>query len=138
MPPRALPPDLLTGHAEVDSQHAAILGEVERLRGLSPAEVSVSLSFVRQYAISHFSYEEQVMEEIGYPELESHRQLHLRFFDRFMQLKARIEREGATPENVAALADMVERWVKEHVLGVDRRLAAFIRAADAARGSRAG
>lgn len=131
MPPRFLPPDLRTGHPEVDSQHAAILGEVERLRHITPAEVAVSVSFVRQYAVSHFAYEEQVMEEIGYPDLEVHRQQHLAFFDRFVSLKARIEREGPTPENVASLADMVEGWVTKHVLGVDKRLAAFIRAADA-------
>ena len=38
------------------------------------------------------------------------------------------ERDGGTPANVRALADVIERWVTGHVLEADRRLAEFIRA----------
>ena len=123
-----LPPDLMTGNADVDEQHAGIFAELDRLRGASPGEVTGSLEFLSTYATSHFGFEERLMEQVGYPRLDEHRHEHLWFFDEFVVMRARLARGGPTPENVDRLVAGVEGWIRSHVLRQDRRLADFIRA----------
>jgi hemerythrin-like metal-binding protein len=127
-----VPADLATGHNEVDAQHAAIIAEAARLRRAGPSAVRDSLRFLRHHTSHHFEYEEKLMEEVGYPHAGVHREQHAAFTSQLAQLGDRVEREGATPENVSALADAVERWVGEHVQDEDRRLAEFIRGRGAA------
>ena len=67
------------------------------------------------------------MEEVGYTDLAAHKQQHADFQFRFRALHERLERDGATQENLRALADAVEAWMKEHLLDQDRRLVEFIR-----------
>jgi hemerythrin-like metal-binding protein len=126
-PPSALRDQLATGHHEVDAQHAAILAEAERLRRGGPDVVWDSLQFLQHHATSHFAYEEALMDDVRYPRAALHQDEHLAFATELVRHRERLQREGATPENVAALADAVESWVTEHVLGEDRQLAAFIR-----------
>jgi hypothetical protein len=44
-----LPSPLLTGHPEVDAQHARILEELERIRSAGPSGITVLLSFLSQH-----------------------------------------------------------------------------------------
>jgi hemerythrin-like metal-binding protein len=126
-----LPPQLSTGHPEVDAQHAAILEEAGLLRGAHPEGLSVMVAFLRQHVRSHFSYEELLMAEVRYPDAARHALEHRRFNEVFTLLQARLDRDGGTPESVAAIAAAVEQWVAEHVLLSDVRLAEFIRASRA-------
>jgi hemerythrin len=123
-----IPPELVTEDQEIDFAHANLLAELKRMRSIGPDEVRASIDFLRQHTAQHFAREERHMKEVGYPGREAHRQEHLIFFDQFVLLKARIEQDGATPENVGALVDAVERWVAGHVLRQDRRFAQFVRA----------
>jgi hemerythrin-like metal-binding protein len=124
--------ELVTGHHEVDSQHAAILAESAQLRRGGPESIRESLRFLEHHAMSHFSYEEALMEDVGYPRAALHRDQHLAFASELARFKERLRTDGATPETAAALADAVEGWVREHVLDEDRRLADFIRSHDTA------
>ena len=123
-----IPPELAVDDREVDFQHANLLAELKRMRSVSPDEIRASIDFLRQHTAQHFAREEKHMSEMGYPEREAHREEHLKFFDQFVLLKARIEQLGATAENVSALVSAVEKWVAGHVLRQDRRFAQFIRA----------
>ncbi len=67
------------------------------------------------------------MDDVAYPDVTSHKQRHLDFLDQFRCLRDRLEQDGATFENIGALANAVETWVAKHVLDEDRRLAEFIR-----------
>ena len=123
-----IPPELVTEYQEVDFAHANLLAELKRMRSIGPDEVRASIDFLRQHTAQHFACEERHMKEMGYPGREAHRQEHLIFFDQFVLLKARIEQDGVTPENVGALVTAVERWVAGHVLRQDRKFAQFVRA----------
>jgi hemerythrin len=123
----SLPDDIATGHHEVDSQDASILAEVARLRTASPEAVWESLRFLQQHTVSHFQYEEALMEDVGYPELAAHKQRHEDFLRQMGVLHERLERAGATPESLGGPVDTIEAWVIEHVLDQDRSMAEFIR-----------
>jgi hemerythrin len=124
--------DLVTGHHEVDAQHAAILAEAGRLRHGGPETVEESMRFLEHHAMSHFTYEEALMDDVGYPRAALHRDQHLAFASEIARFRDRFRREGPTPDAAAALADAVEGWVREHVLDEDRRLANFIHHGDTA------
>ncbi len=126
------PQQLETGHPEVDLQHAAILEEAARLRNATPEAIWDSIRFLEHHTTSHFTYEEALMNDVAYPRAALHQQEHVQFVSEIARLRAHLEREGPTVENVAALADAVEKWVSEHVLDEDRRLAEFIRGSGSA------
>jgi hemerythrin-like metal-binding protein len=125
--PTPLPQELVTGHQEVDAQHAGILAQLESLRSAAPEGLLVSTAFLTQHVRSHFAYEELLMSELQYPEAASHGAEHRRFAASLAYLKERVQRDGATFEILQALVGEVEGWVATHVLGSDRRLAAFVR-----------
>jgi hemerythrin-like metal-binding protein len=125
--PTITPHQLETGHPEVDLQHAAILEEAARLRNATPEAIWNSIRFLEHHATSHFAYEEALMSDVAYPRAALHEQEHVQFVSEIARFRAQLEREGPTPEKVAALADAIEKWVSEHVLDEDRRLAEFIR-----------
>jgi hemerythrin-like metal-binding protein len=124
---KSAPHQLETGHPEVDLQHAAILEEAARLRNAKPEAIWESIRFLEHHATSHFTYEEALMDDVAYPRAAVHQQQHIEFVSEIARLRARLERDGPTSDNVGALANAVEQWVAEHVLDEDRRLAEFIR-----------
>jgi hemerythrin-like metal-binding protein len=130
--PKVVREEIATGHPEVDAQHAAILAAAARLRHAGVGAIWDSLRFLQHHATSHFAYEEALMEDVRYPRASLHRERHLAFVSELLRLRERVQREGATPEKVAMLADAVESWVTEHVLDEDRRLAGFIRSREVA------
>jgi len=128
-----LPANLVTGHREIDLQHAAILVELQRMRSIEQDGVWASVAFLKEHVASHFVFEELLMDEVSYVDQASHRQEHVRFLDEFGLLKTQLEQRGATRESVGALVGALETWVGRHVLGQDVRLATFIRAKEAER-----
>jgi hemerythrin-like metal-binding protein len=123
-----LPQSLLTGHPEVDAQHTRILEELERIRAAGPSGLTVLLAFLHQHVRSHFASEELLMEEAGYPDADPHRAEHRKYASTVAQLQERVDRDGGTPESLAAVVAAVERWVVEHVMRADHQLADFIAA----------
>jgi hemerythrin-like metal-binding protein/PAS domain S-box-containing protein len=126
-PVMALPAEALTGHREVDSQHAALIDAIERMRRAGPDGLWDCLEFIDRHTSSHFAYEETLMDDVAYPHRDEHCEHHREFLDEFLFLRSRIERDGPTAENVGAFVNAAEQWVAHHVLRQDRRLAEFIR-----------
>jgi hemerythrin-like metal-binding protein len=126
--PAGLSPDLVTGHPDVDAQHAAILDELKRMRHAPAHSVWESLEFLAEHTASHFGFEELLMEQVRDPDRAKHGREHAAFLEELAARRARLEREGATPGNVEALVDSVERWVSGHVMGRDIAMAALVRA----------
>jgi hemerythrin-like metal-binding protein/PAS domain S-box-containing protein len=123
-----LPPELVTGHRELDSQHAAILAELQRMRASGALALKASLASLQQHTASHFAYEELLMEDVGFPERASHKQAHSDLIARLLALRCRIERAEPTGEAVGAVLDEVEGWVVDHELRQDVPLVEFVRA----------
>jgi hemerythrin len=121
-----LPQSLLTGHAEVDAQHARILEELDRISAAGSSRIAVLISFLHQHVRSHFAYEELLMDEAGYPDAGPHKAEHREYADVVARLEEQVDRE--TPESLAAIIATVERWVVDHVMRADHKLAAFLRA----------
>lgn len=104
------------GIEEIDEQHKKIIKFIN--------ELQIAFSYNKMYMIeevidkliayvhSHFRYEEELMEEAGYPLTEAHKLSHSAFVDRIISFKARYE-DG---ENVAkSLRNELQLWMLNHI-----------------------
>ena len=72
---------LETGHARIDEQHQALADIFNHLHGAmqqgkGKAEVEGILVFLKDYTVTHFAMEEQLMAEHPYTGADRHRQIH--------------------------------------------------------------
>jgi hemerythrin-like metal-binding protein len=77
------------------------------------------------YTNYHFSEEEKMMEQVGYPELNQHRQLHRDFIAKLEEAKTKAN-NGMAIFMATKVADLGVDWLKEHILTVDSRYKKYI------------
>ena len=120
------------GNGKVDSQHHRLFELVSDLvgscvEGSGDEKVKEALDFLVDYTIRHFTDEEALQLECGYPEYESHRQLH----DDFKKTVGAMIREYEDTGSSQALGDSVNktvvRWLITHIQREDKKIADHIR-----------
>lgn len=114
-----------TGIAEIDSQHKQI---VDYLNQLGEARVSGSVKAVKDviegiidYTMSHFAFEEALMEQAEYPFARAHKSVHETFIKRVEKFQARFNTGEAISEE---FYDVLKRWLINHIQRDD---AAYVR-----------
>jgi hemerythrin-like metal-binding protein len=77
------------------------------------------------YTFMHFDSEERLMERVAYPDLDAHKEVHLRFKERVKAIHQQfLEKPGALKaEEVLAL---VQDWFAHHILGEDMRFKPWV------------
>lgn len=121
------------GVEEIDRQHRVVLRRWEvledaRLRGDHRA-VRANLWFLERYAEEHFTSEERLMAETGYPDRDRHRFEHERFAERIRRL--RLEVDSGREVTRAAHFGWIAEWLVRHVREADGQLARFLSARSA-------
>jgi hemerythrin-like metal-binding protein len=109
----------------LDEQHKTLFGIFNKLYD-SCVKKEIGSAFdnlvdeLISYAGYHFSTEERYMEEAGYEDIERHRQEHLSFSQRTMQLKHTDEsdKDDLAKELIVYLGN----WILHHVIEEDRKL----------------
>lgn len=122
---------LSVGVAEIDSQHRLLFDKFNaflaaREKGLSAEEVNRLFSFLGTYVITHFSDEERLMQRLGFPDLQRHREAHQEFARRVAALKERLEKEGPTQSLVTTSSLFINGWLIEHIARMDRAIGRFM------------
>lgn len=120
-----------TGLPEVDRQHEALFGLVNRLydaRGHRAEMIEQAFVDLRDYVREHFSLEEKLMAESGLDAgyIARHRAGHENFIKRVDELwdMHRAGSESAAEE----LLGFLMAWLREHILHTDRNMALDIHA----------
>ena len=109
-----------------DSQHQILFELIDRIKEIPfDPEIIVRL---RLYAENHFTLEEIYMEKLNYPEIEAHILAHNRFREELEAL-AEIEADGSSDIQVA-MSNFLYKWLKMHVLGIDKKLEDFVMRSD--------
>ncbi|MFH1155569.1 MAG: bacteriohemerythrin [Pseudomonadota bacterium] len=72
------------------------------------------------YTEFHFSFEEQFMESIGYPDLSNHRKLHRQFCCELDRI-ALLMHQGEGPLN-SEIVKLIETWLRSHILNEDKKI----------------
>lgn len=115
----------LIGHDAIDRQHQRLFEILNNLHAAmkarhGDASIDATLAALLDYAQSHFAEEEQVMADVGYPELEAHRGKH-----RQLNLKlAAMTESRQAGERIATfeLLTFLGEWIVDHVGRVDHEI----------------
>lgn len=120
--------DLNTGIQVIDNQHQRIVDYINQLdhaqREHSREEVATVLDELVDYTLSHFAFEESLMEEAGYPYINAHKRVHQLFVKRVADYQQRFKME----EDIAAeLLNTLRAWLINHIKNDDRDYADDVR-----------
>jgi len=123
---------LLTGNAMVDMRHQRIFERLSDIvhsceDGSETAKLDDTLSFLVNHAIRHFTDEEALLLEYGYPDYEAHKQEHNDFKETVGELMQRFEQNGASEELSMDVNKIIVRWLIYHVQHEDKKFSEYIR-----------
>jgi len=112
--------DLATGIGVIDSQHKRIIhyiNQLEDARALNDPElVSEVLINLTDYTLSHFAFEESLMEDAGYVAATIHAKTHDSFRDK---IQAYNEEFKAGKDVSEELSKLLNVWLIEHIANDD-------------------
>ena len=113
-------PELDTGIAEIDVQHKRIVAYINTLHELqgSPDRAALAdvIAEMVDYTISHFAFEESMMENAGYLFSGPHKKVHELFTRKVAEMQSRFDGgEDVTGE----LHGMLSRWLFNHIRNED-------------------
>jgi len=105
-----------------DTQHQVLFELIEQIKVI-PFDPEI-LHRLKLYAEHHFVLEETYMRELDYPHIEAHLEAHDRFRE---ELEAMLETDPTMHESLqVSLSDFLYKWLKLHVLGIDKKLEDFV------------
>lgn len=116
------------GIPQIDAEHQELIGILNDLHvAIRNKQGSRScrevLNRLADYTHRHFSHEEDLMVQSGYPELDAHRKQHEGFLRQAKDLDAKL-----TERRVAIafeLLHMLRSWLAQHIQGSDRRFGEY-------------
>ena len=118
-------PNLSVGVEEMDNQHKALIELINIvISGLNQGEnISKSLKQLAVEMKEHFDEEEEFLASVAYPDLENHKQIHA---DLISKLNLFVEAQSLGQLEQERLGTFLKMWLKSHIMGVDRKYAAFL------------
>ena len=127
---------LATGIGEVDEQHqrlVQLLNEIGSMCavGADSTQIKPVLDELVRYAVYHFDTEEQMMQRCAVS--EAHQSSHIKAHDDFRkQVSLAVGIIQTAPQNsmnlLGQLLDYLARWLLQHIMVVDKRMAQEIQA----------
>lgn len=90
-------------------------------------QLTESLEFLHQYAEEHFSTEESIMKDEGYPGFETHQEEHLYFLRHVGELCKDLEKNGFSPKLSREVNYYIAEWFIQHILLLDMELVDFLK-----------
>ena len=120
---------LNVGVEAMDSQHkrwVEIINELDDslTNTKGPEMLKKIIKDMEDYVEFHFKEEEQLMERVGYPDIEMHKAIHEEFRERVRKLKeAALSGEMALRTQVMIV---IKNWFRDHILNEDRKYSKFV------------
>ncbi len=88
------------------------------------------LGRLKDYTVNHFAYEEKLFAKHGYPQAESHAQIHAKLVEQVQDFAAEVRAGRATVS--MDLLRFLRKWLTDHIMGTDKQYGPYL----AARGVR--
>ncbi len=122
--------DYETGHLEVDRQHRRLFELVNELhdamaKGHGREALEPALKALAAYTLEHFATEEALMREMGYPNLERHRNQHQVLASQVDELLLRFSKGYLTLPST--LSRFLADWLKHHIREEDMAFIGWMR-----------
>jgi hemerythrin len=120
------------GSTLMDEHHKRLFDIINRLHaamteGKGANIVCDVLKELVDYTKYHFSEEEKMMAEIGYPNLEMHRIQHEKFISDIESIKGEVEKGVEFLAAIKVLRS-TQSWLQNHILKVDAGYSSLIKA----------
>jgi len=113
----------------IDAQHRKLVGMLNELHdgmsaGTGTDQLAVLLNGLIAYTAEHFTYEEQLFAEHGYPQTTAHTEEHRRLVTQVLDFKKKYEASEATIN--MQLMKFLKDWLIKHILGSDKAYSAHL------------
>lgn len=121
--------DLNTGIDVIDGQHRRIVEMINHLHtthrgGGEQLVVGEVIDELVDYTLSHFAFEEALMEDAGYTFGHAHKRVHEIFTKRVSEYRMRFQ---AGEEITDELKNMLSRWLFNHIRSDDKAYAESVK-----------
>ena len=118
------------GNEEIDKQHKGFLEYLNECYLQTSRNSSAGIDRqirekLREYASTHFHFEEALFQAKGYPDLESHVKKHKYFESQVAELDA--NKAGEKARTTESLFVFLRDWFLSHILEDDKKFMSFLR-----------
>ena len=117
------------GINSIDQQHKKLINLINQLQ--TAVKYSTGEEFEREaldelvsYTKTHFTYEEGMMEQNGYPDFESHKAQHVKMINKVEEVLAEYEKDSDTAMEHAL--KYLSDWLINHINGTDKEYSQFM------------
>lgn len=123
---------LITGNETIDTQHKELIEKINSLvksceETRDKVKAIKMLEYLADYTDFHLKAEEQLQEEVNYPNLEQHKIKHEELRKIVKELHEMLEdEEGPSEAFVEKVDENVTNWLYNHIKTFDRSVAEFI------------
>jgi hemerythrin-like metal-binding protein len=114
---------LKLGVGSIDKQHEKLVGLLNDLydgfqSGHGREAVGHVLDGLIEYTATHFKYEEDIFDKIGYTETIQHKKEHQALVARVLEVQKKYREGEVLTQDVMAF---LKNWLEHHILGTDKR-----------------
>jgi hemerythrin len=122
--------NLAVGVPEIDRQHQELFARVNTLilaskSNGSAEQIAELFRFLDEYVKEHFTFEEQLQRQYGYPRAAEHLKMHDAFIAKLHAFKERYLADGASLGLRIKVHEFVVNWLVQHISHEDKELAAY-------------
>lgn len=131
MPNIVWSPKMYVGIKKIDEQHEHLTQLINDLytafvQGKDKEILQDSINSVHEYVNEHFTYEEGLMEENGFPLLDVHQDQHHDFVIKSVDYLMDYA-DGKEEELTSDVLDYLTNWWVNHINGTDQVMASFLK-----------
>jgi hemerythrin len=117
--------DYRIGDPAIDEQHQELFKRAATIiAAISPQGQALGVIRLYQYTRTHFSHEEELMQRIGYPDYEAHCRMHQKLLARLDEISVQVSAGNFIK---AELEAFISRWLLDHIVLEDTKLATFVK-----------
>lgn len=125
--------DMETGVRKIDEQHIELINRINTvtsmgMQSISKEETQKTIDLLGDYIVTHFSDEEALQKQCGYPKYERHREQHQAYIAAFQKLKKEFAENGSSARFTLELNNSVIAWIVKHIKAVDVEFGAYYKA----------
>jgi hemerythrin len=122
------------GVEKIDNQHKRLIDIINRLyysRGnKTHAVLGETIQELIDYTKTHFTDEEQLMRENGYPDYEAHKKKHESFIEKVKEFKNEYQKvDDDLLEDYSLVTEILlflKTWLCDHILVVDKEYSPYL------------
>ncbi|MCM1023678.1 MAG: bacteriohemerythrin [Prevotella sp.] len=123
--------DLETGNSVIDGEHKELLKAVNNLldacsKGQGRTSMESVIKFLTNYVDRHFSHEEQLQKDSGYPGYAAHKAFHDDYRRKLKELVSNIPDSGISVSDMANINNHIGALIS-HIRIDDKKLGAFLK-----------